>query len=106
MTQSYSPSYLGDREQEGNCLNGDTLGIPALEGSIKQQYYNPGWPEQKTRPYLQNNQSKQCQKHASSGKSKNSSKSKNLRSNTGMAKKYLINTNSPHQLLFRKNSQL
>jgi hypothetical protein len=33
--------------------------IPTMVGSLKQDDCGPGWPGQKARPYLKNNQSKE-----------------------------------------------
>jgi hypothetical protein len=34
-------------------------GIPVSAGSTKEKDHEPGWPGQKEKPYLQNNQSKE-----------------------------------------------
>jgi hypothetical protein len=39
--------------------------IPATVGSIKQKDHGLGWPGQKTRPYLENNQSKRSWRRSS-----------------------------------------
>jgi hypothetical protein len=35
-------------------------------GSLRKEGYSPGWPNQKERPYLKNNQSKKGWRHGSS----------------------------------------